>query len=267
MGDTPVRTESSVFNRDTKKRKAYVRRDLPQKWKKILVFLMNAGPANRNEIRKSISDGQSYSPIYKAVRNLTNSGLISSVSKSRGRRGRPVATYDLTVPGLAFTLDYLRRDAQWDEIAREHKDSIPRVFGKWEHFVNEGGEELAKKSLMASIGIFWSEYDWDAGCTNEQAARKISKYFIMTPRYALTQRELSKWYRILAKDKQLKSWATGHMEGIIVKDLDEVEYWSMRLYDLRGSYPKRLTNRIKDVMEKTLQYPQLSVGAVIGSEY
>ncbi len=255
MGDTPVTTESSVFDGDTKKRKAYLRRDLPQKWKKILVYLMNAGPANRNEIRKSISYGQWYSTIYKAVENLANSGLISAVSKSKGRRGRPVSKYDLTVPGLAFALSYLGGEAKWDQIARNQQYLLPKVFRKWEHFVKEGGEELAKKSLKESIGIFWDEYDWDAGCTNEQAARKISKFFIMSPKGALTQKELSKWYRILAKDKQLKSWATGLMEGIIVQDLDGVEYWSMRLYDLRGSYPKRLTNRITGVMEKILQYP------------
>ncbi len=240
-----------VSDTDAKRRKPYTRKDLPSRWKEILVILMNEGSSNRYEITKALSGVQTYSTVHKAAKHLVDDGLISSVRRSKARTGLSVETYDLTVPGLAFALSYLSGKAKWDHIVRKHKNSLPEVFGRWEHFVKEGGEELAKKSLKESIGIFWDEYDWEAGCTNEQAAKKISESFIITPEGELTQEELSKWYRILAKDKQLRSWAAGLIERIIVQDLDEVEYWSRRLYDLRGSYPKRLTNRIRDVMERT----------------
>ncbi|MGP8124946.1 MAG: hypothetical protein ACLQEQ_03640 [Nitrososphaerales archaeon] len=61
----------------------------------------------------------------------------------------------------------------------------------------------------------------------------------------------------MSEDKQLRSWATDIIEGIIVQDLEGVEYWFRRLYDIKGSYPKRLTNRIGDVLGKRWRYPEI----------
>jgi hypothetical protein len=103
------------------------------------------------------------------------------------------------------------------------------VFGKWELFIREGGEELARKSLLGSIDIFLREYNWEAGYTEREAAARISKNFIMTPRDALEGSEQDQWYRILAEDRELRSWAIEYVNEIVSYHVREAEYWNQTL--------------------------------------
>jgi TorA maturation chaperone TorD len=106
------------------------------------------------------------------------------------------------------------------------KGVLPRVFGKWDCFTREGGEELAKKSLLSSIRIFLQEYDWDATYTERQVASKISRLFLLTPVGALSRVEFGRWYTTLAKDQHLATWAKKYIEEFIFHYREEIKVWT-----------------------------------------
>jgi hypothetical protein len=182
---------------------------------------------------------------------LVSEGLFSQVGTDRSRTDFPIGLYNLSIFGLAIALASFEMDKlQWDMLVRRQKRLLPKVFGKWKHFAEVGAEELAKKSLKASVETFWSDYDWDAGSTKVEAPRIISSLFILAPKGVLTRAELSKWYGILAKDEHLKAWAIDIITDIIAKDILEVRYWSRTLqHYFEGSFPQNLADRIKDLIE------------------
>lgn len=225
----------------------------PKTWGEILLFLANNGPANKYKIMKSL--GSRYSTVHNAVDRFEEWGLLFPVKKSTARTGLSVNTYDLTIPGLAFAILSWKDKLEWAEVARNHEDLLPKVFGKWGHFVAEDGEELARRSLLWSLELFFRDHDWDStyrgvGEMNTKTAEKISALFIMTPRGALTQEELGQWYMILVKDPQLSSWAVRYLREVVDDQLTGLEDWTRALRWLGGPYPQDLTERLKLLIEE-----------------
>jgi len=127
---------------------------------------MNPGRANKYAINSILGEEElrgkdaslersRYSAVYKAVDRLEESLLIYPVEVGRARTGFAVNTYDLTTLGLAFALQNLNEKADWVKMAANHKDLLPKIFGNWKVFEDQGGEELARKSLLGSIDLFW----------------------------------------------------------------------------------------------------------------
>jgi hypothetical protein len=226
-------------------------RKFPETWAKFLVFLMNNGPANKYTIMKSL--GFRYSTAHHAVDRFEEWALLYPVKKGTARTGLNVKTYDLTVPGLAFSMLFWEDEVRWIECVKNHRDQLPLVFGKWEHFAAEGGEELAKRSLLGSLEVFFHDYEWDAtyrdlGEMNAKTAEKISALFIMTPRGEFTQEELGQWYMILRKDPQLRSQAVRYLRGVVDDQLAELDDWAHLLILLGGSHPQGYTERLKHLI-------------------
>lgn len=214
----------------------YAIRKFPRRWREILLLLVKEGSVNKHEAMGLMTPEPPYSTVHKAFKRLAEDGLISATKEGVSRAGLTVESYSLTVPGLAITIAAWKESIDWEGMARTQKRLLPRVFGKWERFVREGAEALARKSLLGSVNIFLREYDWDVNYTAREAADKISKYFIMTPKDALEGTEVDQWYRILAKDRELRSWAVGYVKGIIASQLREAEYWNrvLKLLEANG---------------------------------
>jgi hypothetical protein len=206
-------------------RRRYGIQKFPRRWKEILLLLADDGSLNRHQVMRRLSPQPVYSTVHKAAKALAGEGLVSATSEGLSRAGLGIASYTLTVPGLAFVLHNWPSELDWAKMARGQKALLPRVFGRWEFFVNEGVEELAERSLQESVEVFWRDYDWDAGCTNREAAAEISKYFIMTPKDTFEEHELLRWYGILSKDRRLGSWAVGYAEEIATYHAKEAKAW------------------------------------------
>ncbi len=227
------------------------RQKFPETWGKILLFLMNNGPANKYEVAKSLHT--LYSTVHKAVDRLEEGGLLFPVGKRKGTTGLSVKTYDLTVPGLAFALLSWKDKVEWIGVTRSHEDLLPWVFGKWRYFVAEGGEQLAKKSLLGSLELFFSGYDWDSTYRdvremNTKTSEKISAFFIMTPKGALTEQEHDRWNLILMKDSQLRSMAASYLRGVVDDELTGMDGWVHLLRRFGGSYPQDYIERLKHLI-------------------
>jgi hypothetical protein len=229
----------------------------PEKWSAILLFLMNKGPANKFKIWESLladkiwdSPKTGYSTVHKAVDRLEEMGMLYTVGERKARTGLTVKTYKLTVPGLTFAMLSWKDKSSWTDICKHYRDLLPKVFEKWRHFVAEGAEELAKKSLLGAFDIFWRDYDWeseyrDADEMNAKATEKISGLFIMTPRGELTQEELSRWYAVLGKNKELRSWAVDYLKVVISSEIDQLDGWIHVLEGLGGAYLQGLIKKLE----------------------
>jgi len=160
---------------------------------------------------------------------LVELGMVSPDPRGFSRTGLAVRQYYLNAVGLALAIAAYGDEMQLDRVAGTQRDFLPKVFGRWEHFVEQGGEELAKKSLLGSVKTFLREYDWEKGVDEEEAKRRISRLFVMTPRGELSKPELARWYEILRTDHKLASWAKRYIEGIISALVEEQEDWSYAL--------------------------------------
>jgi len=197
--------------------------------KRIALLLASDGPKNIYEAWKSLSPRPSYSTTHSAFQRLVENAMVSPLPRGLSRTGLGVNQYYLNAVGFALTIAAWGGEMQLDRVAWAQRDFLPQVFGRWEHFVEQGGGELAKKSLLESVKAFLRGYDWERGCPEDEAKRKISRVFIMTPRGELTKAELVRWYEILRTDHKLASWAKRYIEGIISALVEEQEDWSYAL--------------------------------------
>jgi hypothetical protein len=233
---------------DTAPRRGAYQKKMPPASNEVLVRLMNEGRANKYAINNSLKK-KHYSGIYKAMNRLAESLLVYPVKVGRAKTGLVVNTYDLTTLGLAFALQNLNEKADWAKMAANHKDLLPKIFGQWKFLVDHKGEELARKSLLESVDLFWEGYDYETTYgsfeeMNRAMAETISSYFILTPWGAFSNEELVQWYDILEKSSELKSWAVQTLHLVISDRLSELD---KRIYDF-GRFGGRLSREQKQML-------------------
>jgi hypothetical protein len=201
-------------------------KEFSERQREVLLLLATEGHVNKHRAMNLIKPKPAYSTVHCAFQKLTDLGMVSKVQEGTSRTGLAVHEYYLNVLGLALTIAAWSDEIEWAKMAEAQKGALPRVFGKWNHFDREGGEELAKKSLLSSIRIFLQEYDWDATYTERQVASRVSRFFLLTPVGALTRVELARWYTILAKDRHLATWAKKYIEEFVFHYREEIKVWT-----------------------------------------
>jgi len=207
---------------------------MPALWDAILLRLLNEGAASKYEIAKAKPFVKRYPAVYKALDSLEEWGLVHHVERGLARTGLAIKTFDLTAPGLAYALHTMHDKADWPKVAAHHKDLLPKVFGEWDYLVAQGGQELAVKSLLGAVELFWDGYDYDTGYSsakemNERVGEHLSRVFILTSKGSFADEELVTWYELVEGNRGLKSWAVQTLHRVIGDRLSELDG---RIYDL-----------------------------------
>lgn len=118
----------------------------------ILELLAKEGPLNKYEIEKKLKAKApaDHKTIYNAMNDLKDLEHVTITKTETSRVDRPIEFYDLAFLGLV-ALFQSERAIDIPRIATKYRDFLPLVFGKWDHFVKLGVEEVAEDLLKESF--------------------------------------------------------------------------------------------------------------------
>lgn len=118
----------------------------------ILLYLASNPEANRWEIKNAIN--RAYSGIYRSIHKLLDFKQIKIKRERPGKRNFTINTpiYGLTKLGLYNSLLLKETWNHIEEVASAHKDKLPLVFGKWDHYKEKKVIGIVIKRLFIGIG-------------------------------------------------------------------------------------------------------------------
>lgn len=127
---------------------------------KILLHLARHGESNKWEIAQCIR--KSYSNVYNSIKKLKPFLIrVSKTAPSRKNLKLDVEYYEMTFLGL---LTCLRSEESWqyiDEIAKQQRDQLPLIFGKWSFFEKKEVKSRVIKRLKAKVLMIGTSQEKD----------------------------------------------------------------------------------------------------------
>lgn len=117
----------------------------------ILLYLASNPEANRWEIKNAIN--RAYSGIYRSIHKLLDFKQIKIKSERPSERNFTINTpiYGLTKLGLYNSLLLKETWNHIGKVASAHKNKLPLVFGKWDHYEEKKVIDIVIKRLFHGI--------------------------------------------------------------------------------------------------------------------
>jgi predicted transcriptional regulator len=229
---------------------------------KILIYLVEEGPANKYDIKENARAG-SQPTVLSTVDFLHDLGFISAKRLKKKSTGKQSDCYDLTIDGLMLLLSvvrYVGRKALGTKgkrfrvsyLAERQLKLLPRIFGLWNKFEAAGVADLAERHLLDiacreidPVDLSWREFAgaWRASEKPHCRADRIEESFFSL---GLARRGIGfddvgfrRWLKALTGDVELRRLLLGSLEKQRQAYIDQLKTMDRYIDDISTGRAKK----------------------------
>jgi len=189
--------------------------------------------------------------VLKSLKLLCTARFVKVDRKEKLGTGLVKKNYSVTPAGIVALLqgnpDHIsisKQDAR--EIAKNHTQFLPLIFGKWGYFHEKGVEDLAYKFLMIAVENAEDEVErlasvarsekLEGTLATDESVHRHDIYEVMLVRACIYENEgRDKWLEVIRGSNDLVTMAEKEVQRLRIQDEEGVKFWIAVLDELRGN--------------------------------
>ena len=191
---------------------------------KIMLRLAQRGPMTKWQLKKKWKKDNSmaYSTVHESIKTLEALGWVKGrIRKKKSEKKLTLKIYGLTLEGILWLSSRLELHPIINQLARNYKDALPLIFGKWSHFRKFGVDDVAKVTMAITVQRVIYRYVLTYGESSQVGLEEMLYLQFYDPRFfttefATNQGWKEKWREAILADVELKE-----LMGKICKRLED----------------------------------------------